>query len=198
MEGVKEFLESSSIHGLAHIANSKLHFARFLWFCIVVSAFVVSCTLINNSFISWSKSPIETSEETFPISKIPFPRVIVCPPKVEAAGCNFSICWFVFLFFQSFSVLLIQVGIKFRYQVYGRFVCWFSTPRLLLKGTNTQLNYDLMKADGLTIGDDERKELLTLTKHLLLEERPRRFAEYIPPLENPASCSATAGPQQKK
>ena len=68
------FLESSSIHGLAHIAHAQ-KFAKVLWIFIVVSGFIGAGTLIHQSFKSWSESPIITNIETLPISEISIPKV---------------------------------------------------------------------------------------------------------------------------
>ena len=56
-----------------------------------MSSFINSTILINNSFVSWSKSPIETSVATFPISKIPFPQVTICPPKDTNTALNYDL-----------------------------------------------------------------------------------------------------------
>ena len=69
------FLESSSIHGLAHIAHTQ-KFARVIWIIIVVSGFTSAGILIHQSFKSWSESPIITNIETLPISEITLPKVI--------------------------------------------------------------------------------------------------------------------------
>ena len=80
MEGVKEFLESSTIHGLSYISTTR-RFVRLLWLLVVVFGFAGAVTLISQSFSSWSESPISTTIETLPIEDVQFPRVTVCPPK---------------------------------------------------------------------------------------------------------------------
>ena len=82
MEGVKEFLESSTIHGLTYISTSRNSLIRILWIVVVISGFITAGMFINNAFMDWEKSPIETSIETFPISEVHFPKIVVCPPKV--------------------------------------------------------------------------------------------------------------------
>ena len=83
MEGVREFLEASTIHGLTYISTSKNKFTKLLWIGIVICGFLTASNLINNAFLDWEKSPIATSIETFPISELHFPKIVVCPPKVE-------------------------------------------------------------------------------------------------------------------
>ena len=70
MDGVTEFLESSTIHGLTYIATTKNIFFKLFWISIVCTGFAVAGILINSSVSSWKKSPIATSIETFPISQV--------------------------------------------------------------------------------------------------------------------------------
>ena len=86
----KDFLESSTIHGLVYISTES-KFARFFWFLIVFTGFTISGLLINQSFDSWSKSPIKTTIETKPISEVTFPKVIVCPPGDTFTDLNYAI-----------------------------------------------------------------------------------------------------------
>ena len=59
MDIVKEFLESSTIHGLSYIVSTK-KFSKFLWICVVVAGFTVAGILIQESFESWTKNKIST------------------------------------------------------------------------------------------------------------------------------------------
>ena len=87
MEGVRTFLESSTIHGLTYISTTR-KYARILWILIVLAGFIGASLLINESFDSWSESPIKTTLETKPISEIKFPKVTVCPPKNTFTDLN--------------------------------------------------------------------------------------------------------------
>ena len=80
MEVCREFLESSTIHGLVYISTSRRH-VRLLWLCVVVSGFIGAGVLIQQSFSSWADSPISTTIETLPITDLDFPNVTVCPPR---------------------------------------------------------------------------------------------------------------------
>ena len=80
MDGLKEFLESSTIHGLVYIATTK-RLARILWILIVAAGSVGAVVLIQQSFSSWASSPITTTIETRPITEIDFPNLTVCPPR---------------------------------------------------------------------------------------------------------------------
>ena len=73
MDVFKEFMRSSSIHGLSHIVSTT-RYSRLFWIIVVIVGFSVSSVLINQSFISWSESPVSTTIETLPISKIEFPK----------------------------------------------------------------------------------------------------------------------------
>ena len=90
MEGVRTFLESSTIHGLSHISSTQ-KFARVFWCLVVISGFTVAFLIIQESFSSWSESPIKTTIETLPISEIRFPKVTVCPPKNAYTDLNYDL-----------------------------------------------------------------------------------------------------------
>ena len=90
MEGVRTFLESSTIHGLSHISSTQ-KFARVFWCLVVMSGFTVAFLIIQESFSSWSESPIKTTIETLPISEIKFPKVTVCPPKNAYTDLNYDL-----------------------------------------------------------------------------------------------------------
>ena len=80
MEGVKDFLESSTIHGLTYISTTT-KYSKLFWVCTVCCGFLTACTFINNAASDWGENPVETSIETFPIYEISYPTVTVCPPK---------------------------------------------------------------------------------------------------------------------
>ena len=98
MEGVKTFLESSSISGLNHIATSK-KCARVFWILVVITAFILSGFLIFESFDSWSNSPVRTTIETLDMRDIHFPKVTVCPPKNTLTDLNYD-----FMLGRSFEI----------------------------------------------------------------------------------------------
>ena len=77
---VKEFLESSTIHGLSYIATNR-SLARLFWIFVVTTGFTGAAVMIQQSFSSWADSPISTTIETRPITEIDFPNVTVCPPR---------------------------------------------------------------------------------------------------------------------
>ena len=91
MEVFKEFLESSTIHGLVYISTSKNRLLRLLWIAIVVTAFSVALKLISNSYIDWSQDPVSTSVSTHPIENLVFPNVTVCPPKGFNTALNYDL-----------------------------------------------------------------------------------------------------------
>ena len=90
MEYMREFLDSSTIHGLYYIANTK-KFVRFLWTLIVIAGFSGATYLIYESFQTWKESPVSTTTQTLPIQKITFPKITVCPPKNTFTDLNFDI-----------------------------------------------------------------------------------------------------------
>ena len=90
MENITLFLESSTIHGLYYISVGR-KWSRFFWILIVLGGFFGAGYLIHESFDNWEKSPISTTIETLPISKIMFPNVTVCPPKQTFLTLNYDI-----------------------------------------------------------------------------------------------------------
>ena len=91
MDGIKEFLESSAIHGLTYISTTRTALSKVFWIFVVVCGFITAFVLIDRSFVAWEKSPIATSIETFPISNVTFPRVTVCPPKGTNTALNYDL-----------------------------------------------------------------------------------------------------------
>ena len=87
MDGAREFLQSSTIHGLVYI-GSELRPVRLFWICVVIAGFTGSFILINQSFSVWAVSPISTTIETMPITDIDFPNVTVCPPRNSFTSLN--------------------------------------------------------------------------------------------------------------
>ena len=90
VNGVKEFLESSTIHGLSYIAANR-RLVRLIWICVVITGFTGAAVLIHQSFASWADSPITTTIETLPISELEFPNVTVCPPRNSFTNLNLDI-----------------------------------------------------------------------------------------------------------
>ena len=87
MDVFKEFMRTSSIHGFSHIITTQ-RFSRIFWILVVILSISSSALLILQSLRTWSKSPISTTIETLPISRIHFPKVIVCPPKSTQTNLN--------------------------------------------------------------------------------------------------------------
>ena len=90
MEGLRTFLESSTIHGLSYISTTR-KYTRIFWILVVIAGFIGASLLIKESFDSWSESPIKTTVETLPISEITFPKVTVCPPKNTFTDLNYDL-----------------------------------------------------------------------------------------------------------
>ena len=90
MEDFKTFLESSTIHGLAHISTNR-RLVRLLWICIVLVGFTTSAVIIYHSFQAWEESPVTTTIETLPITEITLPKVTVCPPKNTFTNLNYDL-----------------------------------------------------------------------------------------------------------
>ena len=105
----REFLETSTIHGLQHIGGEKQKLAKLVWVAIVVCGFSIAAFLIMDSVKGWEESPVSTSVETLPISevqtevekwnlrnhlrifKVAFPEVTICPPEGSNTALNYDI-----------------------------------------------------------------------------------------------------------
>ena len=89
MEYVKQFLDTSTIHGMSWISRSR-KYAKLFWISIVFGGFTGSLFLIQESFSNWNNHPITTTVETLPINEINFPNVTVCPPKNLYLNLNYD------------------------------------------------------------------------------------------------------------
>ena len=88
-EVLKQFLESSTIHGLQYISSTR-SILRLTWILIIVAGFSFAAILIYESFDNWNKNPITTTIETLPITEITLPKVTVCPPKGTYTNLNYD------------------------------------------------------------------------------------------------------------
>ena len=112
MEVLREFLETSTVHGLFHLSKAKSNFSKFLWTFIILFSFCLASFLIYNSFHNWDKSPITTSIHTESIASAPFPKVTVCPPKSTVAKCWSGWQWgFFFLILKNIKQTTPKPGV---------------------------------------------------------------------------------------
>ena len=88
MDYIKTFLESSTVHGLAHIPSTK-KLVRLFWILVVILGFTGAGILIYQSFDDWNKNPVTTTIETLPIAEASFPKVTVCPPRNTLLDLNY-------------------------------------------------------------------------------------------------------------
>ena len=89
MDIVKDYLESSTIHGLVYISTAKK--LRLFWIFVVLASFSYSSLTIYNSFQSWADNPISTTIEIKSIADLKLPKVTVCPPKNTFTNLNYDI-----------------------------------------------------------------------------------------------------------
>ena len=91
MDYLKEFLQSSTIHGLAYIADSPSKLSKCFWLSVVIFGFSTAFNLIHDSYDDWQASPIATSISTHPISELEFPTITVCPPENSNTALNYDL-----------------------------------------------------------------------------------------------------------
>ena len=84
----REFLDSSTIHGLAYISNVTSKTGKALWLTIVIGGFCTAGYLINSSFEEWRATPVATSISTHPISLLSLPVITICPPEQSNTALN--------------------------------------------------------------------------------------------------------------
>ena len=89
MKYFREFLESSTIHGLVYISTAK-GLAKLFWIWVVILGFSVAGILIYQAVDNWRHSPIKTTIETRPISDLTFPTITVCPPRNTFTDINYE------------------------------------------------------------------------------------------------------------
>ena len=90
MDHLKEFFESSTIHGLSQISRAR-GFLKWFWIFTVFSCFVGAGVMIFYSFDVWHSSPVTTTIDTLTISKIKIPKIKVCPPKHTYTNLNYDV-----------------------------------------------------------------------------------------------------------
>ena len=91
MDSLKEFLETSTIHGLFYISSAPSKRSKIFWLLVVIVGFSSAFYLINDSYNDWQASPIATSISTHPISELDFPTVTVCPPEDSNTALNYDL-----------------------------------------------------------------------------------------------------------
>ena len=64
------------------MATSKTKAEKLFWLAVTITSIFVTTYLIHEAVLDWSKNPVATTIESFPISEVPFPKITVCPPKV--------------------------------------------------------------------------------------------------------------------
>ena len=91
MDLLREFLEKSTIHGLAYISSAPTKSWKAFWFLVVAAGFSAAIYLINDSYEDWEASPIATSTSIQPIADLDFPTITVCPQKGSNTALNYDL-----------------------------------------------------------------------------------------------------------
>ena len=88
MDIFREFLDTSTIHGLAYINNAPSKTGKELWLIIVILGFCTAGYLIASSYEEWESSPVSTSISTHPIADVRLPIITICPPENSNTALN--------------------------------------------------------------------------------------------------------------
>ena len=90
MENFRNYLESSTVHGLVYISTTR-RLVRFFWILVVITGFTGAGYLIQTSFQEWNNNPVKTTIETRPISEVNFPLITVCPSRGTYTNLNYDL-----------------------------------------------------------------------------------------------------------
>ena len=90
LKGIKEFLDTSTIHGLAYISSTKGP-PKVFWTTVVVCCFLTAGLMISSSFSNWFDNPIATTEKTLSVKEVTFPTITVCPPRNTFTNLNWDL-----------------------------------------------------------------------------------------------------------
>ena len=90
LKGIKEFLDTSTIHGLAYISSTKGP-PKVFWTTVVVCSFLTAGLMISSSFSNWFDNPIATTEKTLSVKEVTFPTITVCPPRNTFTNLNWDL-----------------------------------------------------------------------------------------------------------
>ena len=90
MEAFKDFLEGSTIHGLAYISTVR-SVGKVFWIFVVICGFLTAGYLIHSSLSEWEENPVDTTIETLPVTEAPLPMVTVCPPENTVTSLNYDL-----------------------------------------------------------------------------------------------------------
>ena len=88
MDFVRDFLETSTIHGFAYVASTKSYFGKALWAFVIFTAFFFAGLIIYKSVNSWEEFPVSTTLSVHPIEELEFPAITVCPPLARDPPSN--------------------------------------------------------------------------------------------------------------
>ena len=83
MGDLVKFAETTSIGGLAQIVENKNWARRIYWIVVVVSSWVYAGYLTREAILDWEENPVLTTTDTGRISDVQFPKIVVCPPRVN-------------------------------------------------------------------------------------------------------------------
>ena len=85
----REYTQNIQLQYTANPTGKTL--VQALWTVIVISGFLAASKLIYDSFLDWSEAPVGTSEETFSVEKMSFPKLTVCPPNGTHTALNYDL-----------------------------------------------------------------------------------------------------------
>ena len=57
----------------------------------MASSWVLTAYFSNKAIDNWANNPVKTTTQPFPIYDAQFPKIIVCPPKVDFGFRTFNV-----------------------------------------------------------------------------------------------------------
>ena len=110
---VKEYSESTTIHGIGYIFENGLYiFERILWISVVILGIVCAIYLSVTAYLEWKANPVLTTVATtgFPIEKVEFPSITICAQvRCHTIFFNYHTNFTNILFRECLGKLLIQL-----------------------------------------------------------------------------------------
>ena len=76
---VKEYFNETTVHGFQYVVNGRNWCEKSFWIILIVTGFMFSGIMIDNSISSWRNAPVQTTIEKVskPIQNFLFPGITI-------------------------------------------------------------------------------------------------------------------------
>ena len=90
-ETLKEYADSTTIHGISYIFQSGLSILeRLIWISSVLIGIFFAIYMSSFAYLDWQESPVTTTVSSTgkPIKDIPFPAITICAQVFLSITCR--------------------------------------------------------------------------------------------------------------